>query len=209
MSLENTLALGNVSTATMMPADKESWYQSLMAWGEAGGNPIAEANQLFLAKMLASWACGEGALPMRLGLSAVDFSNLLKTYFPHSENDVLAAGSQAIYDPERLPEREDVMNLLLQYRAGIDVSEYWIAEIVVAACMGLDHLWQDLGLWSRQELSEMLLVNFPELARRNSRNMKWKKFIYKQLCERDDTFVCRAPSCDVCADYQKCFGPEE
>jgi len=134
---------------------------------------------------------------------------LLQMYFPQMLNELTRYGCRDEYDPERLPEREDVLNLLLEYRAGKDASEKWIAEIVVAACMGLDHLWQDLGLWSRNELSEMLAINFPELASLNYRNMKWKKFIYKQLCERDGTFVCRAPSCDVCADYQKCFGPEE
>lgn len=83
-----------------------------------------------------------------------------------------------------------------------------MASIVATACMGLDHLWQDLGLWSRNELSALLHTNFPILAARNIRDMKWKKFLYKQLCEREGIYVCRAPSCDVCADYALCFGSE-
>ncbi len=39
--------------------------------------------------------------------------------------------------------------------------------------------------------------------------MKWKKFIYKQLCITEGIYTCRAPSCEVCADYADCFGPEE
>lgn len=84
-----------------------------------------------------------------------------------------------------------------------------MAEILVAGCLGDDHLWQDLGLWSRQELSGLIAHNFPAIAARNSRDMKWKKFLYKQLCEAEGIYVCRAPSCDVCIDYPKCFGSEE
>jgi nitrogen fixation protein NifQ len=54
----------------------------------------------------------------------------------------------------------------------------------------------------------MLQYNFPELAAKNEKDMKWKKFLYKQLCEAEGLYLCRAPSCDVCIDYSKCFGPE-
>ena len=40
-------------------------------------------------------------------------------------------------------------------------------------------------------------------------DMKWKKFFYKQLCQTEGIHTCRAPSCEVCADYQACFGPED
>ena len=85
----------------------------------------------------------------------------------------------------------------------------WITTIVVNGCMGNDHLWQDLGLWSRQELSTLMQRNFPSLAAQNDRDMKWKKFIYKQLCLQEGIYTCRAPSCEVCVDYQQCFGSEE
>ncbi len=55
----------------------------------------------------------------------------------------------------------------------------------------------------------MLAYNFPDLVARNSKDMKWKKFLYKQLCEAEGLYVCRAPSCEVCKDYQQCFGPED
>lgn len=98
---------------------------------------------------------------------------------------------------------------MLDARAGIDETEQWLAEIIAAACLGMDHLWQDMGLWSRKELSDLLQRNFPALAVLNDRDMKWKKFLYKQLCDQQGIYVCRAPSCDVCADYNVCFGPEE
>ena len=75
--------------------------------------------------------------------------------------------------------------------------------------MADNHLWQDLGLPSRKELSLLMQTHFTGLAQRNSGDMKWKKFLYRQLCERAGLMVCRSPSCGVCSDYQACFGPEK
>jgi len=91
----------------------------------------------------------------------------------------------------------------------VSPSELWTARIVAVGCLGSDHLWQDLGLWSRAELSALMERNFPTLAAKNVHNMKWKKFLYKQLCIAEGVYVCRAPSCEVCADYDACFGPED
>ena len=83
-----------------------------------------------------------------------------------------------------------------------------MAHILAAGCMASDHLWQDLGLWHRAELTALMRRNFPPLAARNVKDMKWKKFLYKQLCESEGIYLCRAPSCEVCVDYAVCFGPE-
>jgi nitrogen fixation protein NifQ len=47
--------------------------------------------------------------------------------------------------------------------------------------------------------------NFPALAAKNSGDMKWKKFFYRQLCERAQVPVCKAPHCAECSDYTYCF----
>lgn len=75
--------------------------------------------------------------------------------------------------------------------------------------MSNDHLYQDMGLPNRQMLSGLLEEYFPVLFARNSGNMKWKKFFYKQLCDLSGVRACRAPRCAVCDDYLKCFGSEE
>jgi nitrogen fixation protein NifQ len=72
-----------------------------------------------------------------------------------------------------------------------------------------DHLWQDRGLWSRADLIALMRRNFPALARRNVKDMKWKRFLYKQLCEAEGIFTCRAPLCEACADFHVCFVPED
>ncbi|MCK9353225.1 MAG: nitrogen fixation protein NifQ [Gallionella sp.] len=163
-------------------------------------------NDELFAQMIASQVYGMGALPPGIGLDEKDFSALLANRFPGIE--LLISGADYVADPRAL-ERDDLLALLLEHRAFMDGSEEWMAEIVTAACMASDHLWQDLGLWSRTFLSQLMTQNFPSLAAKNVHDMKWKKFLYKQLCEKEGINACRAPSCEVCADYLRCFGPEE
>lgn len=183
------------------PDRRTGLYGQLMA--QAGGL----ANDDLFARMLASQILGMGALPHGLGLAKADFAALLARHFPRYR---LPAGlADVAADASRHAEREDLLTLLEEHCAGKDESEHWVAGIVAVACMGRDHLWQDLGLWSRVDLSRLMTQNFPALAARNTRDMKWKKFLYKQLCDREAVQVCRSPSCEVCADYAGCFGPED
>jgi len=166
------------------------------------------ANDDPLACILASWSSGLGGLPVYLGLESEQFSTMLAYHYPGFDVRQLEQ-PQAQIDSERWHERNELLSLLLRDRAGKSESEEWIAGIVSAACMAQDHLWQDLGLWSRKDLSSLLQCNFPTLVARNDRDMKWKKFFYKQLCNAEGIYTCRSPSCEVCTDYQECFGPEE
>ncbi|WP_349254852.1 nitrogen fixation protein NifQ [Roseateles cellulosilyticus] len=115
--------------------------------------------------------------------------------------------------PQRGDEVDDLMSLLMDHAepdppqcpTGLRRA---VAEAIAQASLGDNHLWQDLQLPSRAELSALFETHFPRLAARNTQNMKWKKFLYKQLCEREEIFVCKSPSCAVCSDYAQCFGPE-
>lgn len=161
-----------------------------------------DPNRSLLASMIAGQSTGTGRLPIHLGLGDGNYQDLLDDYFPFFE--AAAQNDQA----EAIPEWSDLQKLLLDHRAGERDSELWIADIIATACAGRDHLWQDLGLINRDELSRLMWVNFPELARSNVGDMKWKKFLYRQFCSREGIYVCPAPSCGECKDYAKCFGPE-
>ena len=161
-------------------------------------------NDDLLARMLVSQAGGQSALPPGLGLDATDFRSLMTRHFPGFGLPAQLARAPDL--GERGIEWDDLLALLMQYRAGNDASETWLALIVATACMGGDHLWQDLGLWQRDDLTQLMGRNFPGLTALNSQDMKWKKFLYKQLCNRAGVHACRAPSCEVCVDYAKCFG---
>jgi nitrogen fixation protein NifQ len=111
----------------------------------------------------------------------------------------------------REDEVADVSALLLDHAdpaAGSAAECAAMAEHVALACLGDKHLWQDLQFSSRAELSALMHHWFPGLVARNHADMKWKKFFYKQLCERAELMICKAPTCAVCNDHPVCFGPE-
>lgn len=177
-------------------------YDELMRYADSS------ANAAWLGQMISSWLAGEGVLPDNLGLSEAQFQRLLAEGFSGYRVDS-EAPSGKVLDFSRMLEKQDMEQLLRQFAIKQDFEIECLIAIIVAGCLGSDHLWQDLGLWSRKELSAMLGHNFPQLAERNHKDMKWKKFLYKQLCEAEGLYVCRAPSCEVCKDYQQCFGPED
>jgi nitrogen fixation protein NifQ len=180
-------------------------YDRLMARSTGAGNAAA------FAGMIASRCHGAGALPPWLGLDPAAFRCLLGHLFPGAGGlslpGVAGPAFSEVPDP-RSDEREELVRLMLMHRAGDDPSEVWMAQVVAAGCMAADHLWQDLGLPARGELTALMRRNFPSLAARNIQDMKWKRFLYKQLCEAEGIYTCRAPSCEVCTDYHACFGPE-
>lgn len=109
----------------------------------------------------------------------------------------------------RADEVDDVRALLLEHAdPGAGSAAERVAAAVALACLGDDHLWQDLQLASRGELSALMRRWFPALAAKNVGDMKWKRFIYKQLCDRA-LLQCRAPSCGACSDHARCFGHED
>lgn len=177
-------------------------HAELLALPAASAAAASDPNRSLLASMIAGHAAGEGCLPGHLGLGTARYAQLLADFFPSAP-----LRSTECKLPDN-PEFEDLQKLLLDHRAGARVSECWIADIVATACAGRDHLWQDLGLASRDELSRLMWSNFPELARANSGDMKWKKFLYRQFCAREGIYLCPAPSCGECKDHAKCFGPE-
>ena len=183
-------------------ATPDAVYEELIA--ARRGDSVEET----LARILASWSVGEGAMPEWLGLGESAYRAMMAYHFPYVDASLIAAGGRAV-EPTRSDEMEDLRRLLWQNGSGAEPSQTWMVDILIAGCMGADHLWQDLGLWCRADLSTLMNDNFAPLARRNDRDMKWKKFLYKQLCESEGIYVCRAPSCEVCADYRNCFGPED
>ena len=111
--------------------------------------------------------------------------------------------------PPAIDEFEDLLALLLDHRTVPDDESTWLAHALATACMGANHLWQDMGLPNRSALSWLIKHHFTSLAERNLGDMKWKKFFYRQLCEREGLMLCKSPNCDSCTDLQQCFGPED
>lgn len=180
---------------------RQACYQTLLA--ASNGDP----NSRWMAQIIASWLHGDGVLPDYLGLTDVEFEQLLQYFFPNYASPLTGQRGK-ILDFSRMLEKQDLEQYLRQFAVRPQREAEWLINLLVAACLGNDHLWQDMGLFNRAELSALLNYNFPDMATRNTGDMKWKKFIYKQLCEAEGIYVCRAPSCEVCKDYPVCFGPE-
>jgi nitrogen fixation protein NifQ len=185
----------------------DTGYDRLMAQAR---NPADIPTQAFAGVI--GFARTQAAMPPHrvLRLSAERYAVLLERYFPQAGHTTVVAGAA---DDAGCPaldngEFDDLLDLLLAHRSRRDEPSEWLARAVAAACLGNNHLWQDLGLPNRQVLSDLLQQHFTALYARNTGNMKWKKFFYKQLCERAEVNLCKAPSCKVCSDYAQCFGPE-
>ena len=193
-----------MSAALQLHNDREQVFARLKPASSAWLSP----NHEWLACMIASWCAGQGVLPDLMGLEGGQFSLLINRLFPGTGIADQAPSGRKL-DFSRMLEKDDLVNLLKNFSRADTAETDWIIGILVAGSLGSDHLWQDLGLWSRSQLSAMLQYNFPELAAKNTKDMKWKKFLYKQLCEAEGLYLCRVPSCEVCTDYAKCYGSEE
>jgi len=146
------------------------------------------------------------------GLDAPALSRLLAHYFPGttpSRSPVHELMSQdAVCTALSIEEFDELLALLREHRRDDSEETEWIARALVSACAGANHLWQDMALPNRDALSCLIKHYFPILYYKNSGNVKWKKFFYRQLCDRAEIRLCKAPSCGVCSDYAQCFGPD-
>jgi len=116
----------------------------------------------------------------------------------------LAPGAVALPGP-RHQEYDDLVALLTEYAREASEEIHSVGRWLAFSCMGENHLWEDLGLPERPALTNLIGECFPRLRQLNSQNMRWKKFFYKQLCNREQVFACRAPSCDQCSEFALCF----
>lgn len=179
-------------------------YQRLMATGEQEDGFDRHVFACIIAK-----GAAETPRPLAeaVGLATEQLRRLQRRYFPGADwlcdgwGD--GAGEDALEEP-------DLRRLLTDNatRPG-DEAAGWLAAMVARRSLRPNHLWQDLGLTSRGDLSGLLRRHFGPLAALNVRDMKWKKFFYRQMCEDEGVRICKSPVCDTCSDFTMCYGPEE
>lgn len=186
-------------------------YASLLA----GQWPAIDAGTAFdrhaLACVLAiardEELAGRATIAEATGLGPKELTRLVARNFPAVPFDSFGIDPDET-EPDRDEEEEILFELLLQHcDPGIAASRQF-ARIVARRAMRDDHLWQDLGLFERAELTRLLNRHFPSLAAGNTQNMKWKKYFYRKLCEAEGFSLCTAPSCRECSDFDACFGEE-
>ncbi len=197
----------------------------------SAGNPAAPVDDVHFFAACISHRAGlrTGSLCASLGLTPDSLNSLLYRFFP-----VFAAGMNGsecnksrlhglagqdficecrggLQEQEnpRLEEWQDLNSLLLLHRTDpADETSILMSAIIANACLDEGHLWQDLGLADREDLNSALQRHFSQLHLKNSADMKWKKFFYRQLCDQAEIRLCQAPSCNLCNEYANCFGPD-
>ncbi|MFY9657781.1 MAG: nitrogen fixation protein NifQ [Methylocystis sp.] len=152
-------------------------------------------------------ACEAGELTERIGVSAEDLGELLSSY---TLGDMVARENCAVAAEAANPEEvELIRDILLAHVVPGSEKGRWFASMIARRALEPNHLWEDLGLRNRSELTRLMGRHFASLAARNDKNMRWKRFIYRLMCENDGFVMCATPVCTNCADYNSCFGPEE
>ena len=195
-----------VDVPARIPRPAEIYQRLTGASPDAVGIESDEAfDRHALACITCVAACEAGELTERLGLSAEDLSGMLSSF---SVGDKITGDSVAAEsaDPEEV---ELIRNILLAHLVPGNETGRWFAAMIARRALEPNHLWEDLGLRNRSELTRLMGRHFASLAARNDKNMRWKRFIYRLMCENDGFVMCGTPVCTNCADYNSCFGAEE
>lgn len=158
-----------------------------------------------LASILAVAASEGGKLPAQAGVTEADLGDILSHCFAARRIEPLSDGVEKHVDADEI---EIVRDLLLANRSSEGDCGRWLASMIARRAMEPNHLWEDLGLRERSELTRLIARHFAPLARRNDKNMRWKRFIYRMMCENDGFVMCSTPVCTNCADYELCYGAE-
>ncbi|KNE23824.1 NifQ family protein [Achromobacter spanius] len=151
----------------------------------------------------------------RSGLCPKELADLLDYLFPDalaSQDARLAALGQQFSayaargrgDPQ--PGFTLLVRVLLEaYRAPDTPTTPWVTGVLVHACLRPDHLWRDLGLSGREDLTFVLARHYPGLVMRNARNLRWKQFLAYSACEHAGLPPSAAPGCFQCEDHGACY----
>ncbi len=159
-----------------------------------------------LASILAVAAMENGAVAERAGLAPADLARLMTQWFPAACG--IGGGRYEKHAEADDEEVAMVRDLLLVHRSSEHDTSRWLAAMIARRAMEPNHLWEDLGLRERSELTRLLARHFAPLASRNTKNMRWKRFFYRMLCEDDGFVMCTTPVCTQCRDFDLCFGDE-
>ena len=185
----------------------EDVYLALAGWpcAEAAIDHDDDFDVHVFACLIAVAAARDGAVCEQVGLSRSEFRALLDRRF---------SGARSLFRADELKhlsldeEAAMVRDLLLRHRSTAGPESRWLAAMIARRAIEPNHLWEDLGLRSRAELSRLLARHFAPLAAKNTRNMRWKRFFYRMMCEDDGLVMCTTPECSACADFDLCFGEE-
>jgi nitrogen fixation protein NifQ len=187
-------------------------YRALMDSAAPAG-ALEEDRHLFacLLAVAADEPCNTAAA---LGLEADELLEVLRTWFPAGSHELLLIpGNPGQASPPAY--NEEVLQILLSHVPPktddtFSAASLHLARMIAARTAHPGHLWVAMGLFERPQLSAAIRRFLPSLAAANSQNMRWKRYLFKQVCELGGGMMCKSPNCGECSDYSICFpDPDE
>ncbi|RAZ71749.1 nitrogen fixation protein NifQ [Mesorhizobium atlanticum] len=133
---------------------------------------------------------GTGTATEATGLSRAELREMLTYGFPHINISAFALARAA--DPEPNVEEQQLRDLLLAHARPCDPVSASFAKIIAHRAMRTHCLWQDLGLFDRDELSRLLAIHFPTLVS-SAENIGLKKSCLSKGLQGPRCFNSRAP----------------
>jgi nitrogen fixation protein NifQ len=141
-----------------------------------------------------------------LGLRRDDLAALVKRHFP-SALDHAEIPTAMLWSPH-WQFLSELRTLLLQHdiTAAMHAADaHCLATIIATACLRPDHLWRDLGLSGRDDVTSILQRHYPGFIARNVKNLRWKKFLAQEVALANGRAVTFAPGCPGCEDFAFCY----
>jgi nitrogen fixation protein NifQ len=185
-------------------------YRALLATSAPAG--ISREDRHLFACPVAVAAAEPYDTAEALGLTPQELASLLKTYFPGVDTGLF--GLRPDFVPKAPPQANiDVLAILFSHLpkdlGGRETqTALWLARILAARAAHPGHLWVAMGLFERPELTAGIRRHLPSLAAANHRGMRWKRYLFKQICDLAGGRMCQSPDCGVCSDYPLCFGDD-
>jgi nitrogen fixation protein NifQ len=193
----------------MSPERTYRWLMEASAPEDKSGDGSFDAHICASILALAIFQAREEnkTLAATSGLDAAGLRAISARLFPDVADELAAMTGGAFFAPGA--EEAAARDLLVMYGNGDYAFLHPLSCMIARRCQEPHHLWQDLGLRNRGELSELMSRHFARLKLKNSADMKWKKFIYRMVCASEGFSLCPAPVCSECDDFASCFGSEE
>ncbi len=173
---------------------------------------IDTVEQAMFAGLLTVASQENCSLTSALGIEPAVLIEILANYFPQFDSDWF---DEAMHRTGPAPEiNPEVLGILLSHvpidtTGGKHQTAEWLARIMAARAAQQGHLWTAMGFFARPELSAAIRRHLPTLAAANNKGMRWKRYLFKQVCDLNGGVMCKSPNCGDCSDYALCFAPDD
>jgi nitrogen fixation protein NifQ len=187
----------------------EEAYDWLVGASEASHHDVFDVHVVAAILALAIVEAGDrgSSIAEGVGLERPAFLELTAEMFPGAAAQLGHLLGQTVTGVDE--EEQSLRDILCMYASGASRLERPLIAMIARRCKQPHHLWQDLGLRNRGELSQLMRRHFSRLADKNRQDMKWKKFLYRMVCGSEGFTLCTAPVGSECDDFSNCFGAED